>query len=230
MSGCLFASPRTGDPAWADLFAVTVKDYRLFNYILDIVTRVPTLGYATLPNATVIQPSTAQAGIRLDILCNHHVIRYCAMIDYKETMAAPTTAQDDYQAKPRRTKREIQNEALRKAHARWWDGLSPKERKFWARSTKSKPKSKWKPTRKWWDSLSPEDQALRAKDYVTYLAMFGPLVDERRWQASIDKEAVRVEQAKIVLAKAKGEDDNRVKERALVAMRNLDKKLNDEWS
>ena len=92
--GCLFASPRTGDPAWANLFAVTVNDYRLFNYILDIVTHVPTLGYATLPNATVIQPSTAQAGIRLDILCNHHVICYCAMIDYKDTMAAPTTAQD----------------------------------------------------------------------------------------------------------------------------------------
>jgi hypothetical protein len=42
----------------------------------------------------VIQPSTAQAGVRLDILCNHHVICYCAMIDYNATMAAPTTAQD----------------------------------------------------------------------------------------------------------------------------------------
>ena len=91
---CLFASPRTGDSAWANLFAATVKDYRLFNYILDIVTHVPTLGYATLLNVTVIQPSTADAGIRLDILCNHHVICYCAMIDYNATMAAPTTAQD----------------------------------------------------------------------------------------------------------------------------------------
>jgi triacylglycerol lipase len=94
VSACLFASPRTGDSAWADLFAATVLDYRLFNYILDIVTHVPTLGYATLPNATVIQPTTAQAGVRLDILCNHHVICYCAMIDYNATMAAPTTAQD----------------------------------------------------------------------------------------------------------------------------------------
>jgi hypothetical protein len=66
----------------------------LFNYILDIVTHVPTLGYATLPNATVIQPAMAQAGIRLDVLCDHHLICYCAMIDYKDTMAAPTTAQD----------------------------------------------------------------------------------------------------------------------------------------
>jgi len=94
VSACLFASPRTGDSAWANLFAATVTDYRLFNYIIDIVTQVPTLGYATLPNATVIQPSTAQAGIRLDILCNHHVICYCAMIDYNDTMAAPTTAED----------------------------------------------------------------------------------------------------------------------------------------
>jgi triacylglycerol lipase len=93
-TACLFASPRTGDSAWAALFASTVKDYRLFNYILDIVTHVPTLGYATLPNATVIQPATAQAGVRLDVLCNHHVVCYCAMIDYKDTMAVPGVAQD----------------------------------------------------------------------------------------------------------------------------------------
>ena len=94
VSACFFASPRTGDSPWASLFAANVREYRLFNYILDIVTHVPTLGYATLSNATVIQPSTAQAGIRLDVLCDHHVICYCAMIDYTDTMAAPTTAQD----------------------------------------------------------------------------------------------------------------------------------------
>jgi triacylglycerol lipase len=95
-SACLFASPRTGDSAWANLFATNVKEYRLFNYILDIVTHVPTLGYATLPNATVIQPSTAQAGVRLDVLCDHHVICYCAMIGYRDTMVAttPTLPQD----------------------------------------------------------------------------------------------------------------------------------------
>jgi triacylglycerol lipase len=82
VSACLFASPRTGDQAWANLVATTVRQYRLFNYILDIVTHVPSIEYATLPNATVIQPATAQAGIRLDIFCNHHVICYCAMIGY----------------------------------------------------------------------------------------------------------------------------------------------------
>jgi triacylglycerol lipase len=94
VSACLFASPRTGDAAWANLFAATVADYRLFNYILDIVPHLPQLGYATLPNATVIQPSAAQAGINLDILCNHHVLCYCAMIDYTDTEAAPTTSED----------------------------------------------------------------------------------------------------------------------------------------
>ena len=82
VSACLFASPRTGDQAWAELFAATVSDYRLFNYILDIVPHVPTIGYAALPNATVIQPATAQASVRLDIFCDHHAICYCAMIDY----------------------------------------------------------------------------------------------------------------------------------------------------
>jgi triacylglycerol lipase len=94
VSGCLFASPRTGDSAWASLFAKNVKDYRVFNYILDIVTHVPAIGYATLPSATVIQPAAARAGIRLDVFCNHHVICYCAMVDYDNAMAAPTTAQD----------------------------------------------------------------------------------------------------------------------------------------
>jgi hypothetical protein len=94
-SACLFASPRTGDAAWTALFdATVVAGYQLYNYILDLVTHVPSLGYATLSKATVLQPSTAQAHIRLDVLCNHHVLCYCAMIDFAETKAAPTTEQD----------------------------------------------------------------------------------------------------------------------------------------
>jgi triacylglycerol lipase len=92
VSACLFASPRTGDQAWANLFATTVRQYRSFNYILDIVTHVPSIGYATLPNATVIQPVMAQADIRLDIFCNHHVISYCAMIGY--AIPPPVAAAD----------------------------------------------------------------------------------------------------------------------------------------
>jgi triacylglycerol lipase len=93
-TACLFASPRTGDAAWAALFDSTVTSYQLYNYILDVVTHVPTLGYATLPKVTLLQPSAAQAHIRLDVFCNHHVICYCAMIDYAAAMAAPTVPGD----------------------------------------------------------------------------------------------------------------------------------------
>ena len=91
VSACLFASPHPGDQAFVTLFDETIADYRLFNYILDIVPRVPPgLGYAALPRRTVIRPSTAEAAIRFDIGCNHHVICYCAMLDYEETNNATT--------------------------------------------------------------------------------------------------------------------------------------------
>jgi hypothetical protein len=89
VSACLFASPHTGDQAFVDLFDRTVVDYRLFNYILDIVPRVPLeLGYRPLPRRTIIQPANAEASIRVDIGCNHHVICYCAMLDYEGTRRA----------------------------------------------------------------------------------------------------------------------------------------------
>jgi triacylglycerol lipase len=88
-SACLFASPRTGDPAWTAIFDQTVSNYRLFNYILDIVPHVPTGDfYGTLSKATVIQPGGAQAGIRLDLGCNHHLLSYCALLDYADEQKA----------------------------------------------------------------------------------------------------------------------------------------------
>ncbi|MBI3801941.1 MAG: hypothetical protein HY268_33845 [Deltaproteobacteria bacterium] len=85
-SACLFASPRTGDQAWATLFDATVKDYRLFNYVIDAVTHVPTgLGYVTLSKVTRLEPATVQAGIKVGLGCNHHVICYCAMLDFAQT-------------------------------------------------------------------------------------------------------------------------------------------------
>ncbi len=95
-SACLIASPRTGDQAWAAAYAAAVADYRLINYILDVVPYVPfdappAMPYSTLPGAEIVQPSTAQAEVRFDIRCNHNVICYCAMIDYADTKrrAAP---------------------------------------------------------------------------------------------------------------------------------------------
>lgn len=89
VSACLFGSPRTGNSAWASLFGNRVNNnYRLYNYLLDYVTHAPlATEYATLPNATVILPSTAQTGICADPVCRHSVISYCAMISYKDTMA-----------------------------------------------------------------------------------------------------------------------------------------------
>jgi len=91
VSACLFASPQTGNQAFVKLFDQTITDYGLFNYLLDIVPRVPPgPGYSPLPRRTVIQPATAEAKIRFDIGCNHHVICYCAMLDYEGTMRATT--------------------------------------------------------------------------------------------------------------------------------------------
>src|SRR5665213_431350 len=41
-----------------------------------------------------IQPLAANAGVRLDLLCDHHVICYCAMLDFQQTIAASLIARD----------------------------------------------------------------------------------------------------------------------------------------
>jgi len=97
-SACLFASPRTGDLAWTTAYAATVATCRLMNYILDIVPYVPleappAFQYSTLPSAEIILPSAAQAEVRFDVVCDHNVICYCAMIDYADTKAR-ASAQD----------------------------------------------------------------------------------------------------------------------------------------
>jgi triacylglycerol lipase len=94
-TACLFASPRTGDLAWTTIFDNNVGDYSLFNYIIDVVPHVPTgIGYSTLSKAKVIQPLAANAGVKLDLFCDHHIICYCAMLDFQQTSVAPLTAQD----------------------------------------------------------------------------------------------------------------------------------------
>jgi triacylglycerol lipase len=97
-SACLFASPRTGDLAWTTAYAATVTTCRLLNYILDVVPYVPldappAFQYSTLASAEIILPLAAQAEVRFDIVCDHNVICYCAMIDYADTKAR-ASAQD----------------------------------------------------------------------------------------------------------------------------------------
>jgi triacylglycerol lipase len=88
-SACLFASPRTGDHAWAAGYDAAVSNYRLVNYVLDVVPYVPfnapPIQYSTLGGAAILQPATARADVRFDIACNHNLICYCAMIDYVTT-------------------------------------------------------------------------------------------------------------------------------------------------
>ncbi len=96
-SACLFASPRTGDQAWAAAYGAAVSTNRLINYVLDVVPYVPfdapDIQYSTLPGAQILQPSTAQAEVQFDIRCNHNVICYCAMLDYAD-MKGRASAQD----------------------------------------------------------------------------------------------------------------------------------------
>jgi triacylglycerol lipase len=89
-NACLFASPRTGDLAWAAAYAAAVSTYRLINYVLDVVPYVPfdappAFQYSTLPGAQILLPSTAQAEVQFDIRCDHNLICYCAMLDYADT-------------------------------------------------------------------------------------------------------------------------------------------------
>ncbi len=88
LRACLFASPRTGNRAFADLFDRLVPSYRLFNYSLDVVPRVP-FGpdYVALARATVITPEQSESRIRFGVTCNHHVVCYCAMLDFERTQA-----------------------------------------------------------------------------------------------------------------------------------------------
>ena len=92
VSGCYFACPHPGDQAFATLFdqVAGTANYVVYNYILDIVPRVPPteFGYSALSQVRVIQPDTAQAEITFDVGCNHHVVCYLAMLDYTATMAA----------------------------------------------------------------------------------------------------------------------------------------------
>lgn len=96
VSACLFASPHPGDDAFAHAFDVSLSGrYVLYNYFLDAVPRVP-FGpdYAHLPTVIDLRPSDAQARIRFDLGCNHHIVCYCAMLDYAQTDAAPKIAVD----------------------------------------------------------------------------------------------------------------------------------------
>ena len=83
VQACLFASPRPGNAAFCQAFDARVKKYQLYNYELDVVPRVPRgPDYTDLPRVMWIGIAAAQAKIRFALDCHHHVVCYCAMLDY----------------------------------------------------------------------------------------------------------------------------------------------------
>ena len=81
-----FASPHPGDQAFANRTGAAIPDHTVYNYVLDVVPRVPALlGYVSLPKVTYIQPSSAKAKVTFSLGCDHHIVCYCAMLDYQAT-------------------------------------------------------------------------------------------------------------------------------------------------
>jgi triacylglycerol lipase len=83
VQGCFYASPRTGNADFVKVFDERVQTYSLWNYELDVVPRVP-FGpdYTDLTRCTWIETDAAQARIRFDLTCHHHIVVYAAMLNY----------------------------------------------------------------------------------------------------------------------------------------------------
>jgi triacylglycerol lipase len=83
VQGCFYASPRPGDADFAKAFDERVQTYALWNYELDVVPRVP-FGpdYMDLPKVSWIETSSAQARIRFDFDCHHHILCYAALLSW----------------------------------------------------------------------------------------------------------------------------------------------------
>jgi len=95
LSACLFASPHPGDENFGKAFDARVSHYKVYNYTLDIVPRVPMgFDYHRLPGAIDLRQSEAQAKIRMTPACNHHLVCYCSMLDYDLEKWSSMPAQD----------------------------------------------------------------------------------------------------------------------------------------
>lgn len=83
VSGYFFASPHPGNLDFAKAFDALVVDYRVYNYELDVVPRVP-FGpdYSDLLRVREIKIGANQARIGFSLDCHHHLLCYCAMLDY----------------------------------------------------------------------------------------------------------------------------------------------------
>lgn len=103
-SGCLFASPRTGNSEFIDFFEAKVLNYDLFNYERDVVPKVPVADilhfstYKDLCQVKTIPAAACDATISDSPQCNHHLICYIALLDpvtYRAEIANINVLQDD---------------------------------------------------------------------------------------------------------------------------------------
>ncbi len=82
--GCFFASPRPGDADFAAAFQNLGSRYVVIDNRADTVPQLPptSLGYATLQNELSLSVANCDITmtVRNDILCNHHVVCYAAML------------------------------------------------------------------------------------------------------------------------------------------------------
>lgn len=93
--GRFFASPHPGDADFEAAFDRSVADYMVYAYSLDVVPHVPFgFGYTALRNLTIISTQDSQARIRLGLDCSHHIVDYCAALDYNLADWSKFPAQD----------------------------------------------------------------------------------------------------------------------------------------
>lgn len=84
VQGCFFASPRPGDQIFARALDARVKTYRVYNYDLDIVPRVPVgPDYCDLLRVQWITLENSQARIGFSPGCGHHLACYAAQLGFK---------------------------------------------------------------------------------------------------------------------------------------------------
>lgn len=94
IEGVFFASPKPGDAAFGHWFDVTVghDNYTVFNYLRDVVPRLPVggpfgLGYQSLPGTVVLTPSMSGARINDSLACAHNALSYAALLDSTTAVA-----------------------------------------------------------------------------------------------------------------------------------------------
>jgi len=101
--GCYFASPRPGNADFAQAFDSAVSQYVVYDYAPDEIPDTPPelSGYQSLPKVMEITPENSKAVISNNLGANHHMLCYCAMLDYNAVLDWKTLLiadQDDPQS------------------------------------------------------------------------------------------------------------------------------------